>query len=774
MDTAGSSGAAWQPEADHDYGQALLRHFVWRIRYLLLGGFMAAAVLALLISLWMRASYNASALIMVDKKGGANASFGSAASLLGLGGGDSALENEIQVIKSRSLAQDVVRGLSLDADIYDPRNPDAPLGRIDRLVRRHRNLTRQELYSRLTVTDVVVNPDRLTKKKVWLTGVKDGWSCEGKRGKDGEAVDLGALKFTPHFGRAHKPGMRYRIELLPERTALDDFNGKLAVAPVNDAATVIGVRYDHHNPFITKQVVDTVVDKYLERYRQSLTGDYDELLKYTAGEIKRTEAGLQRALDERKRYQEEKGVYVVEQQGRVGIESISALTQRRASLLMSEQQNQYLLNLLEERSPEEAAAAMQAPGMSELEAESGAFASQVRRLETERQTKTDAHPDIIELRRQVAVALSQLQNSVRANLQDIANNVEETDRQLQEARGQLNLLPAATARLALLTADIDSATAILAMLRQTEADTELRKQQTVREIHLLDPALLPGRKSSPRVGFNTILGGMLGLLLMLPVGLLLQSAQRRITTLREIRAGLGVRVLAVLPTRETRRAPWRATALPEVTRALLRRLLRLLHTEHPAAVEQSALPPLTIGVVNVASSEPNFELAWGLADAAETPAVLIDADLVDSSLTRAVAPSRIKPGLADVLAGVTALEDALVELLGGRFLLPAGTNPAGADATALDALLLRLEERFALTVISLPPPSRWPEDFPLAEDADTLLLSVPQRGCDRAELADAVAELRRRGLAVRGAVVTGYDLREDSLGEPELRFVALH
>jgi hypothetical protein len=147
---------------------------------------------------------------------------------------------------------------------------------------------------------------------------------------------------------------------------------------------------------------------------------------------------------------------------------------------------------------------------------------------------------------------------------------------------------------------------------------------------------------------------------------------------------------------------------------------------------------------------------------------------VDSSLTRALAPSRIKPGLSEVLAGVTSLPDALVELPDGRFLLPAGTSQATADPAALAALLLRLSERFRLIILSLPAPSRWPEEYPLAESADTLLLSVPQRGCDRAELADAVAELRRRGLPVRGAVVTDFQVREDSLGEPELRFVALH
>ncbi len=122
------SRGSWQPETDADYGQVLVRHLLTKYRLVLLGALVLGGIAAIIVSLFLPPQYSSKATIMVDKGGG------SASSLLGgfsfLGGGNSALEKEIQVLESREIAKEVIDELGLQVEVIDFASPDMTHNRI--------------------------------------------------------------------------------------------------------------------------------------------------------------------------------------------------------------------------------------------------------------------------------------------------------------------------------------------------------------------------------------------------------------------------------------------------------------------------------------------------------------------------------------------------------------------------------------------------------------------------------------------------------------------
>ena len=202
------SRGAWQPDTDADYGQVLVRHLLTKYRLFLFGAMVLGSIGAVIVSLFLPPQYNSKATIIVSKGGG------SASSLLGgfsfLGGGNSALENEIEVLASREIAQEVIAELGLQVEVIDFASPDLTHNRIlSILALGPKNAgPRNQIYSRLRIKDVEVNPDMLQEVKFDLTGTGSGWQAKGKTGADGEPVAIGHYTFTPVFGAGHQPGRR--------------------------------------------------------------------------------------------------------------------------------------------------------------------------------------------------------------------------------------------------------------------------------------------------------------------------------------------------------------------------------------------------------------------------------------------------------------------------------------------------------------------------------------------------------------------------------------
>jgi uncharacterized protein involved in exopolysaccharide biosynthesis len=757
-----SEHAGWQPETDVDYGQRLAGFLLWMHRWWLLGGVMLGGAAVFIISLCVLPSYHADASLIVDKQSTSAAlPTGMFATLTGA---NTALEDEKQVLVSREIAKPVMDELGLRIRIVDSASPDAPLQRLLKYVRLYRGpkRSREELYSKLTLKDVRVSPELLNKADYVLRTSRDGtWRIGDRKGKVGDRVELREVGFTPVFGTAHVPGQCYMLEILPGSMAYVEFSKHLDVSVINSNADVLRVSYRYHNPFVCKQVVEQVVSRYLQRYREKSTQDYDEILDYINAETVNVRKRADELTAELTAYREQHKAYVPDAQGQAAIERISALMAALTQLRVQEKTVETALSTFDFKTPEQVYDLVRAPA-SGLSIESSLMqnlAELINELEQQKLRKTEAHPDVQRLRSSINTTIGQMKNSLRTGLEQLRTQVSALNSDLGEMKASLQGLPEAEGRVALMLAELDANAAIDKVLATSEAQTRLKRASTTTDVSPLDQPVVPEKPDSPRPLLNGAIGAVAGLVLAILLSLILEASDPRIRTLREIRLGIGLPVLAVVPGPPLRGRRWRPVQrAPE----LLRRLAQFLRCKGRC-----------IGLVHPLGAGGGFDLAWGLAEATAgpgKPTLLVDGDRMADGLAAALDKPAIA-GLAEIAAGLAEASAVAVLLSEDRRLLSLGQ--AALEQEPTKAALGQLLEVYSTVLLCLPSPLRWSDQAAVAGALDAVYLVIPQHGVNREDLAQVLLQLTEHGIKVQGAIVTNYAPRHDVLGRRELRHVAV-
>lgn len=192
--------------------------------------------------------------------------------------------------------------------------------------------------------------------------------------------------------------------------------------------------------------------------------------------------------------------------------------------------------------------------------------------------------------------------------------------------------------------------------------------------------------------------------------------------------------------------------------------------EHVRLVRTAMLERLPAGrgqVVLVSSAGPRvgkttvaFQLARSFAQCG-LRVLLIDGDLRQSALTRRSGAAG-RPGLVELLRRGAAEKDAIVETdQPGLQILPAGQQPgpcveALADA-AFDARLRAWRERYNVILVDSPPVMPVADAAILARVADGTVMLAREGYCRRPEVLEAIARLSTCGARLLGLVYIGSE-----------------
>jgi len=142
-------------------------------------------------------------------------------------------------------------------------------------------------------------------------------------------------------------------------------------------------------------------------------------------------------------------------------------------------------------------------------------------------------------------------------------------------------------------------------------------------------------------------------------------------------------------------------------------------------------------------------LAAALAHKSEDRVILVDADLRLSKVHERLGIPR-GPGLAEVLSGACALEDAMlqVEQLPNFYVLPAGqaeVNPTELlDSSNWRDLLVRFREEFRRTIVDSPPAEAVADYDLIVANCDGVVLVVRPDHTSRPVLASALAKVKSK------------------------------
>lgn len=287
-------------------------------------------------------------------------------------------------------------------------------------------------------------------------------------------------------------------------------------------------------------------------------------------------------------------------------------------------------------------------------------------------------------------------------------------------------------------------------------------------------AEVPRIAIAPNVTRTMALGSIVGLSLGVALMILVQTMDTRIRDPRTLWGLTRTPLLAAIPpvrrskiaTLVVREDP--GGAVGEAYRTLRTNLRFLESPDQRCLVVASAADHR--GVPGTAAS-----LAWALADVGQR-VVLVDADLRHPTIAGLLGVPA-GPGLSDVLAGQTSLEEALVAadhptltvLAAG----PTSSQPSELiGSLELGRVLARLEAQFDQVVIAAPPVLTYSDAAVLAAHAQRTLVTVVAGRTRTGQLSAALGRLEQAGVAPTGIVLTqnrrGYN-REEFIRPPESR-----
>lgn len=700
------------PESDFDL-RALFRVFLAR-RWTIVGTVVISMTVALLAVLQMTPLYSASTLIMVGQR--ENKVLDRDAFLAGLTTDTATIENQIQILRSWSLAERVVTKLNLarDAEFAPGRNQRSWLSYLNPLT--------------------------------WLASVDDKVPAALAQKQGG--VDPVILK---------------------------RFASKLTVA-AQGRSSVIRVAFDSPDRAKAAVIANAIADQYIVDQLETkfeaakrATDWLNERLTQLAEQVRASESAVEQYKTENDLADAKDGTTLAgEQLSELNGQIILA----RSALAEQEAKYRQVNSLYKAGSGVDSiAAVINSPLISTLRGQQ----AELLRKEAELATKYgDRHPQMIALRDEKKNLDAKIEEEVKRIIRNLSNEVavtrarlESLDTSLREIQGTTNTQGKASIKLRELEREAQANRTLYETFQSRFKETEDKEQIQSPDARRLDKSSIPNEPSFPNkpliLGITLFGSGVMGVLF----ALMLERLDNGFRTGMEIERALRVSNLAVVP--RIKGSKHIADRVVQKPLSAFSEAVRSLH----AGLQLSNVdrPPKVIVVTSSVPNEGKTSLAVSLGRLASKGGgrvVLIDGDMRHPSVGMQFSPRRPEAGLVEVLAGKRDLASVLHrDPISPLEFVPVAAPPSNpADllsSLAMKNLMDFLRQHYELIIVDAAPVLPVSDTRLLARLADKVVYVVQWDSTPREAVMNGIKLLRDANADIAGTVLNQADLRRHAI-----------
>ena len=309
----------------------------------------------------------------------------------------------------------------------------------------------------------------------------------------------------------------------------------------------------------------------------------------------------------------------------------------------------------------------------------------------------------------------------------------------------------------------------LASFMQASAQEDMRAQ--LPDARVVSPAVMPDKPSYPRKVFIVMIAFLGSILVGGLLALTIESLDAGFRSAEQIEALTELPVMAHVPLLTAIKAGGERpetfvlkrpdSAYAEAIRSLNTRLLLAFPDR----------PPQVLVLTSAEPDEGKSTLGLSLVRAqaqADRRTLLIDADFRRSRLTTRISGIAAQPGLYEVLSGQATAENAIQSdpaSLADLMVSGGGSSTDRkvlGDAAKLEGLLATLRSRYDLIVIDAPPALALAEGQVIPMVADATLLVVRWGKTRKRVVRYTMDQLTRFGMPLHGVVLNMVDVRKQS------------
>ena len=636
---------------------------------------------------------------------------------LGLGQ-SSPIEAEIQILQSRTNAEEVVRRLHLDWAVD----------------RKSEDLSGRVLDFSSSAEEPVYQIELTGKGRYTVKNSDDRLVGQGRSGEllQGEGFKLLLTNLPDQHGSS------FRLTLRSFNGTVRGLRTQLQVSELGKKTNIIKLSYSSPRPTEARDVINTLVQVFQERSVDLKTQEASKSLEFIANQLKSVRLELDKSEKQLETFKRSSGLVQLDTEAESFIERLSDIEQQMAALNVRKKQLDFAVDALTD------ALLLRQNYTPSVMADDPVIAGLAQKMvEYDVQKKmllgeyTFEHPAVKSLSRQIAEVQNKILATYRSNLQDIAQQQAGLKIELDRYDQQLKQLPEAERQLLQLTRETQVNVGIYTFLLQKYEEARILRASTLSSIDIVDSAITPDRPIKPNKKKNLLLGIIVGLMLGVGVAFFREYMDDTLKDSEQVKQLLGVPSLVTIPFLgdKSKSAGDRSHTLvsqldPKSPSAEAFRALRtaihfsIIKENKQVLLVSSALPEE--GKTTVSAN-----LAVTLAQAGGR-VLIVGCDLRKPSLHEFFTGHQV-PGLTEVLIGDIDFDSA-VNLEGAPNVdfLSAGSSPPNPaeliGSETMASLLPDLRKRYDHIILDAPP---------LLPVTDTTLLS------DLADMVLVVYELGR-------------------------------
>ena len=594
--------------------------------------------------------------------------------------------------------------------------------------------------------------------------------------------------------------------LTPEQTLeirrIDAFLGRLKISPVRNSR-LVDVSFSSHDRILAAGVANRVTETYIAFNSEA---QYNTSARATTSLSHQT-ANLQEEIDSKEKelqeYARAQGIIPLSDKQNITLKNLNDLSNSFTQAQAARIEKEARYAALRGADPASIPQARESKLIQEMAAKSADLARQYAQLSGKYKPEW---PEMARLRREMDETTERLASerqtlyrqvlgAVESDYRAARNEEEYLRKTLEDLKGQSQEASLREIQYNNLKAEIANRRATLEALvkRQSEtASSAGMNDLSTSNVRIVDPAEVPSKPSSPRVGLNILLSLLTGLALGVGLSFFLEYLDKSVKTTEEMQEATGVPSLGLIPALRPEsarlklvRTRGRGGVRFQVVRAVGQEAAGRIHVELIAhedfkskvseafrelrtalLVSRPGGPPRSILITSTQPGEGKTAVALNLAITLAQVGrrvLLVDADLRKPRLHKLLRAVN-DHGLSNLLSGAGPLRtQPLATSMPGLFLIPSGPLPPTA-ADLLDSDRLTQIQRdfeaqgYEHIIYDSPPVLAVADPAILAGRVDAVVMVAQAGVTGKDALGQAIARLQQVKARIVGAVLNQVDL----------------
>ena len=625
------------------------------------------------------------------------------------------INTEIDIMKSRSMAEQVVQQLHLNWQVS--KKSDGLSFKI------------------LEFTSTAKNPVyqiKITEKDTF--SVKDENGELVGNGQTGVIMKKNGFSLLINDLNG-KIGDSFNLNLVPLVDAALALKGGFNAAIYGKQTNLIRTSYTSTDPVLARDMVNAFVQAYIEHTIILKTEETNRTVSFIDEQIKKLSKDLNISEENLQSYKSKTGMVKLDDEALSLINRITEIEKSRTDVALQKQQLEFARDALKKAVK---TGVIYSPGIMRNDSLAGGLAAKLSELEMQKKALltqyTEAHQAIKALQNQIEEVRNKLLAIYEMSLNDLAKEEQGFFKQLSVYEGQMRKLPDVERNLAQLTRVSKVGADSYTFLLQKHEEARLARAATISNIDIIDRAITPTTPIKPNKQKDLLVGLFIGLALGIFIAFFMEFLDDTIKNGDEAKQSTGLPILAVIPhilsfkSKQDGSAPTKGNLIiknePKSVAAEAFRSLRT-NLHYTAINKEKKIILFTSTFPNEGKSTVTSNIAVVISQTVAR-VLLMDCDLRRSSIHEKFEYDKT-PGLSEILAGDVTFEKAKHTTdIYGLDIITAGTNPPDPSdllgSVAMQQLLTAQRENYDYIIIDAPPVLAVSDAPVLATISDVVIL----------------------------------------------------